>query len=88
LLGDETSNLYQTQLISILFVYQVETQITILFIFALVVHHKAFERGFSKSVGVTTMLLSFIETQTSSEKEAFKVHNCQTTSISFQLIFA
>jgi hypothetical protein len=83
-----TSNLYHTPLISILFVYQVETQTTILFKFALVVPHKAFERGFSKSVGVTISSFSFNDTHTRLEKVSFKVHRAQVISTSVPLTFA
>jgi hypothetical protein len=83
-----TSNLYHTQLISILLVYQVSTQTTMLLILALVVHHKAFERGFSKSVGVTIISLPVNDTHTREEKVNFKVHRDQVISTSLPSTFA
>jgi len=65
--------LYQTQLISNDFVYHSDTPITMLFIFALVVPHKAFDKGFSKSFGVTVTFPSSTATDTSSCISVFKV---------------
>jgi hypothetical protein len=59
-----------------------------LLILALVVHHKALERGFSKSVGVTIISLLINDTHTREEKDIFKVHRVHVISISLPSIFA
>gem|GEM_PF-4837953 len=68
--------------------YHSDTPIIILFIFALVVPHKAFDKGFSKSFGVTVTFPSSKETNTSSCISAFKVQSGPDTSITLSRILA
>jgi len=69
-------------------VYPTDTQITILFIFALVVPHKALDNGFSKSFGVTVTFPSSTATDTSSCISVFKVQSGPDTSITLSRILA